>query len=109
MLSQSQRAAILELHRKDVGKRQIARALRVSRTAVKKVIRSQSTVPPQIIRTEKAEPHRREIVELYASCQGNLVRVHEELLAAGATLSYPALTAFCRRQGIGQTGCQAFF
>jgi hypothetical protein len=30
------------------------------------------------------------------------VRVHEELLAGGATLSYPALTAFCRRQDIGQ-------
>src|SRR2546426_2119296 len=33
--------------------------------------------------------------------KGNLVRVHEELVAAGAQLSYPALTAFCRRQGIG--------
>jgi hypothetical protein len=31
------------------------------------------------------------------------VRVHEELTAGGAVLSYPALTAFCRRQGIGQT------
>ena len=31
------------------------------------------------------------------------MRVHEELTAAGAALSYPALTAFCRRQGIGQT------
>ena len=31
------------------------------------------------------------------------MRVHEELTAAGAELSYPALTAFCRRQGIGQT------
>jgi hypothetical protein len=40
-------------------------------------------------------------MELYASCRGNLVRVHEELLSAGANLSYPALTAFCRRQGIG--------
>jgi hypothetical protein len=30
------------------------------------------------------------------------VRVHEELLADGAALSYQALTAFCRRQGIGQ-------
>jgi len=29
------------------------------------------------------------------------VRVHEELVAAGAELSYPALTAFCRRHGIG--------
>jgi hypothetical protein len=31
------------------------------------------------------------------------VRVHEELLAGGAALSYQALTAFCRRHGIGQT------
>ena len=30
------------------------------------------------------------------------MRVHEELTAAGMTLSYAALTAFCRRQGIGQ-------
>jgi hypothetical protein len=30
------------------------------------------------------------------------VRVHEDLLASGAELSYPALTAFCRRHGIGQ-------
>ncbi len=31
------------------------------------------------------------------------MRVHEELVAGGAELSYQALTAFCRRQGIGQT------
>ena len=30
------------------------------------------------------------------------MRVHEELAAVGAELSYPALTAFCRRHGIGQ-------
>lgn len=30
------------------------------------------------------------------------MRVHEELVAGGAALSYPALTAFCRRHGIGQ-------
>ena len=29
------------------------------------------------------------------------MRVHEELRARGAELSYPALTAFCRRHGIG--------
>jgi hypothetical protein len=31
-----------------------------------------------------------------------MVRVHEELLASGADISYPALTSFCRRHGIGQ-------
>ena len=30
------------------------------------------------------------------------MRVHEEITASGALLSYPALTAFCRRHGIGQ-------
>jgi len=35
------------------------------------------------------------------------VRVHEELQAAGADLSYQALTSFCRRQGIGQAPVQA--
>jgi hypothetical protein len=42
------------------------------------------------------------ILDLFAKCKGNLVRVHEDLVAAGAELSYPALTSFCRRQGIGQ-------
>jgi len=37
-----------------------------------------------------------------ASHKGNLVRVHEELVSRGAEVSYPALTAFCRRHGIGQ-------
>ena len=31
------------------------------------------------------------------------MRVHEELTAGGVALSYPALTAFCRRHGIGQS------
>lgn len=53
------------------------------------------------MRNEKAEPYREQILELYERCKGNLVRVHEELLAQGAELSYPALTAFCRRHGIG--------
>jgi hypothetical protein len=58
---------------------------------------------PDLQRTEKAEPYRQQILDLLAACKGNLVRVHEELMADGAALSYPALTAFCRRQGIGQT------
>ena len=79
MLSQSLRTAILELHRKGVGQRQIARALRVSRAAVKKVIRSASSVPPPIARAEKADPYRQRILELYASCQENLVQLVQNL------------------------------
>jgi hypothetical protein len=69
---------------------------------VRKVLQSNSTHVPEIPRAEKAEPYRQQILDLLTSCKGNLVRVHEQLLVDGATLSYQALTAFCRRQGIGQ-------
>jgi transposase len=103
MLSQAQRTAILELNAKGVSKHEIAHVLRVSRLSVRKVLRANSTDVPQIQRAEKAEPYREQILELLTSCKGNLVRVHEELVAGGAVLSYQALTGFCRRQGIGQT------
>jgi transposase len=107
MLSQTQRTAILELSAKGVSKREIAQVLQLSRQTVRKVLRANSTNVPEIRRAEKAEPYREQILELLASCKGNLVRVHEDLVAAGAVLSYQALTGFCRRQGIGQTPIQA--
>ncbi|MGD0369448.1 MAG: IS21 family transposase [Acidobacteriaceae bacterium] len=101
MLSQSQRTTILELHTQGVAKREIARVLGISRVAVRQVLRSNSTAVPELQRPEKAETYRQQILELFDQCRGNLVRVHEELVAGGAQLSYPALTAFCRRHGIG--------
>ena len=102
MLSKGQRTAILELHAQKVSKTQIAKVLGVSRSIVRKVLRSQSSDVPLLSRPEKAEPFRQQILEEWANCKGNLVRVHEELVAKGLTLSYSALTAFCRRHGIGQ-------
>ncbi len=102
MLSKSVRTAILELHRKGIGIRRIARTLKISRTSVKKVIRSEDPDPPPLLRPSKAEPHRQEILELYAENRGNLARVWEELQEKKVEISYPALTAFCRREGIGQ-------
>lgn len=101
MLDQSTRAAILKLREKGHGTRAIARALSLSRAAVRKVIGSGSEAVPPIARPEKGAPHRDQIARHIARCKGNLVRVHEELVAEGATLSYQALTAFCRRHGIG--------
>jgi hypothetical protein len=102
VLTESQRATILELHSQGLGQRRIARTLKIARPTVKKVIDSQSPTRPAIDRASKVEPYREEIVELYPRCKGNLVRVHEELQVLGAELSYPALTAWCRREGIGQ-------
>jgi len=101
VLDEKTRSTILTLAQKKITIRRIAKLLKLSRSSVKKVITSQSSQPPRILRPEKAEPYRDEILELYAICRGNLVRVHEELQEKGAQLSYPALTAFCRRHGIG--------
>lgn len=103
MMSQAQRATILELNAQGVSRREIARLLSLSRQSVRKVLQSNSSQIPRIERGEKALPYRQQILELLPACKGNLVRVHEELVAGGAKLSYQALTAFCRRQGIGQT------
>ena len=101
MLSQAQRTTILELQAQGMSKREIARVLGISRVALRKVLRSNSTTVPELQRPEKAQAHRQQILELFEQCKGNLVRVHEELMASGAALSYAALTTFCRRHGIG--------
>jgi transposase len=101
MLDQSTRVAILRLHEEGHGARAIARTLGISRGAVRSVLAAGTAEVPEMARAEAAEPYREQIVELLSRCKGNLVRVHEEIVAAGATLSYPALTAYCRRHGIG--------
>jgi predicted transcriptional regulator len=101
VLDHSQRAAILELHKKGASVRSIAEALGVSREAVSAVIECGSAEVPHLERPELGGQWRDEILALYVGCQGNLVRVHEELKKQGAELSYQALTAFCRRHGIG--------
>ena len=101
MLDEKIRNTILTLAKKDITMRRIAKLLKISRNSVRRVVTSQSSQPPEILRPEKAEPYRDEILELHASCKGNLVRVHEELTDQGVELSYQTLTAFCRRHGIG--------
>ena len=102
MLAQAVRHAILELHRRGQGVRAIARALQISRAAVRDVLRRGSAEVPRLARAEKAFDHRDDIRQLLQQCDGSVMRVHEELTKSGLQLSYPALTAFCRRHGIGQ-------
>jgi hypothetical protein len=69
---------------------------------VREVLQSGSVEVPALARAEICDSYRQQILELLPLCKGNLVRVQEELAASGAMLSYSALTAFCRRHGIGQ-------
>jgi transposase len=101
MLDEAIRTAILTLKKKGCGSRKIAHALGVARESVREVIRSGMAQVPPVNREESAEPYRKQILELHAQFGGHLGRVHEELVQQGASFSYPALTAFCRRHGIG--------
>ncbi|MGH8141994.1 MAG: Mu transposase domain-containing protein [Steroidobacteraceae bacterium] len=101
MLDEATRTTILKLKAAGHGTRAIAKALSIARVSVRRVLASGEATPPPIVRAELAEPHREAILELYARYQGHLGRVHGELLARGAELSYQALTAFCRKHGIG--------
>lgn len=101
MLDESKRTTILVLRAQRHSIRAIARAVKVSRDTVKRVLAAGVPTIPENQRPEKAEAHQEEILELLPACKGNLVRVHEVLLERGAELSYQALTGFCRRHGIG--------
>jgi transposase len=102
MLDQSVRSAILLLKDQGNGIRAIARILEVSRVTVRRVLEAGTAEIPEFDRVEKGEAHKEEILELLKPCKGNLVRVHEKLVDAGAELSYQALTGYCRRNEIGK-------
>lgn len=102
MIDEATRTAILKLKEQGHSLRKIARVVGVSRDSVAKVIASGSSTVPRLARAPRAEPYREQVLELYARYQGHLVRVHEELTKSGAQLSYPALTAFCRKHEIGK-------
>ena len=95
MLSQAQRTAILELSAKGVSRREISHVLQVSRQTVRTVLRANSTTVPEIQRAEKAEPYREQILELLASCKGNLVRSFPRI----SQPSQPRVNSICRLAG----------
>jgi transposase len=102
MLDLDTRTAILRLSAEGHGARAIARLLKISRGAVRTVLRSGVAEVPGLERDEKLGPQIERVRELYVHCKGNLVRVHEELAAAGIEIGYSSLTAFCRHHEIGQ-------
>lgn len=101
MLDFETRTAILRLHHSRLGIRRIARTLGVSRNSVRQVLRSGVAEVPRLERETVLDEHLSRVRELYVDCKGNLMRVAEELEAEGVSVAYSTLTAFCRRQGLG--------
>lgn len=101
MLDLETRTAILRLTREGHGMRKIAKALGVSRNAVRGVVRSGQAEVPPLQREDCLTPHIERIRELYVACERNLARVAEELAAElDQDVPYSTLTAFCRRHDI---------
>ena len=102
MLDLETRTAILKLRREGHGAKTIARALKISRNAARRVIRSGRAEVCGLARPERLGPHLDRIRALHERCQGNLQRVWEELRAE-VKVSYASVIAFCRRHEIGYT------
>ena len=79
----------------------------VSRNAVRRVLREGHSQVPTLVREESLTDHLERVRALHQSCQGNLVRVAEELAAHDIVVAYSTLTAFCRRHDIGVVPKQA--
>lgn len=101
MLDLDTRRAVLQLKALGHGVRTIARTLKISRNSVRDVLVAGVPEVPTVEREQICDPHLDTLRALYAECRGNRVRVWEEANKQGIVLSYPALTAFLRSQGIG--------
>ncbi|HSP80921.1 MAG TPA: helix-turn-helix domain-containing protein, partial [Myxococcaceae bacterium] len=101
MKDRDTRVAILKLLEQGHGVKTIARALSVSKNTVRRVRESGQAEVPRLERPERLGDREELVRSEYVRCNGNLVRVHEELAKQGVVSSYPALTDFCRRHGIG--------
>jgi hypothetical protein len=98
------RIAVLRLARRNPrpSARAIAKALGISRESVAEIIDSGEPTVRPAERPSRLDPHLNLVQELFATCKGNLVRVHEKLRDDKIEVPYATLTGFCRRRGIGR-------
>jgi len=101
MIDPDVRNAIYQLHRAGGSLRQISRQFRVSRHAVREIVRQQGAVP-QTVRKDKIPIDPELLRRLYRECEGWLQRVHEKLVEEHQIqVSYPTLTRIVRGMNLG--------
>ncbi len=100
MISPAYRQTILEMKKKDVSVRRIARTLKVSRNTVRDVIKNGAERLPA--KESQYAQHLPVIKALFRECRGNAVRVREELEARhDVVIPYQTLTWLIRKFEIG--------
>jgi len=92
MITEENRQAILSLHGRGMHIRQISRILKVSRNAVKQVIRGM----PRVQRQSRYEDISSAVREAFAAAKGNAVRVRDILEEKGHNVPYSTLTRIVR-------------
>ena len=100
MITADKRKAVFLLHQEGVSKRAIARQLRLSRNAVRRIIAQSGQMPPPI-RSPRVllDPDR--LRQLHQECEGYAQRMMEKLREEhGITVKYSTLTRRLRDLGI---------
>ena len=101
MIDADKRNAVYRLHLEGMPQREISRCLRLSRNAVRRIIRQQGQVV-RVERTDKTQLDQELLRRLYQECQGYVQRVHERLQdEENIQIPYSTLTRLLRESGIG--------
>lgn len=100
MITADKRKAVFLLHQEGVSKRAIARQLRLSRNAVRRIIAQSGQMPPPI-RSPRVVLDPDRLRQLHQECAGYAQRMMEKLREEhGITVKYSTLTRRLRDLGI---------
>jgi len=100
MITADKRKAVFLLHQEGVAKRAIARQLRLSRNAVRRIIAQSGQMPPPI-RSPRVVLDPDRLRQLHQECEGYAQRMMEKLREEhGITVKYSTLTRQLRDLGI---------
>ena len=103
MIGPDVRNAIYQLHQAGMSLREISRRLRVSRKAVRKIVKQQGKFARQQ-RRDKKQIDAALLERLYRECDGWIQRIHEKLLEEeGIPIGYSTLTRMLRELGLSRS------
>lgn len=98
MIPEEIRKTIVALHAKGTALRVISRMFGISRNTVRDVVKRGHEEQPD--QSGSCEEHQPLIADEYRRCEGNVVRVQEELKDRGIEIAYSTLTRIVREMGL---------
>ena len=97
MIDPIKEQVIREMAKQGIAKRMIAKQLKVARNTVDRVLET-AVARPSVSKESGYDQHIGHVRELFHDCQGNVVRVQEELCARyNITIPYQSLTWLIRK------------